>query len=144
MVGGLFLYRFLINTVRRKSAAIRAATIIVNFGSLAFSCIDNYGEGCGLTPRRGIGHGTEALVVLGCPNKGNLAFGGSWNKSSSVIVRNVTGSCAAQDGCPLCKFQPVYAYPDGFPGRVDSPACNVSGSSKSSKISSHSHKPCIE
>jgi hypothetical protein len=98
----------------------------VNFGGLAFSFIDNHGEGCGLTPRRGIGHGAEALVVLGCPNKGNPAFGGAWNKSSSVIVHGMTGSCAGQDGCPLCKFQPVYAYPLGFPGSVQNSACNIS------------------
>ena len=98
----------------------------VNFGGSG-SFIDSRGKGCGLTPRPGIGHGAEALVVFGCPNKGNPAFGGTWDTSSTVVVHNVTGSCAGQDGCPLCKFQPVYAYHDGFPGTIDNPACNISG-----------------
>ena len=97
----------------------------VGFGGLLTSFIDLYGEGCGLTPRQGIAPGAEALVVWGCPNKGNPAFGGAWNSSSVAVVRNVTGSCAGHDGCPLCKFQPVYAYTHGFPGRVENAACSL-------------------
>jgi hypothetical protein len=107
--------------------AAGANCCFVNFGGLLSSFIDNYGEGCGLTPRPGIASGAEGLVVWGCPGKGNPAFGGAWNSSSVAVVRNVTGSCAGDDGCPMCKFQPVDAYEAGFPGRVASPACNITG-----------------
>ena len=102
----------------------------VNFGGLLSSFIDNVGEGCGLTPRKSVASGAEALVVWGCPGIGNPAFGGAWNSSSVAVVRNVTGSCAGSDGCPLCKFQPVSAYEDGFPGHVENFACNISGPQK--------------
>ena len=108
----------------------------VNFGGQLSSFIDNIGIGCGLTPRPRIHSGAEALVVWGCPNptsaghgsSDGVNFGGSWNSSSTAVVHNVTGSCAGHDGCPLCKFQPRFAYPDGFPGRVVNGACNISAS----------------
>ena len=107
----------------------------VNFGGQLSSFIDLVGVGCGLTPRPGIANHSEALVVWGCPNPTNAAhnartgvnFGGAWNRSSTAVVRNVSGSCAGYDGCPLCKFQPGFAYPMGFPGRVANAACNISG-----------------
>lgn len=131
------------NLTFQNNTAIRAGTTpvdkdgaaginccFVNFGGRLSSFIGNRGEGCGLTPRKGIGPGAEGLVVWGCPNKGNPAFGGAWDSSSVAVVRDVTGGCAGSDGCPLCVFEPVYAYPDGFPGRVASPACNISGPRK--------------
>lgn len=105
----------------------------VNFGGQLNSFIDNHGIGCGLTPRDHVPNGSEALVVWGCPNPtpaGDGAstganFGGAWNSSSTAVVRNVTGTCAGYDGCPLCKFQPRFAYPNGFPGRVANSACSI-------------------
>lgn len=106
----------------------------VNFGGHLNSFIDNYGIGCGLTPRPHIGHHAEALVVWGCPNPTpgppgirGVNFGGAWNSTSTAVVRNVTGTCGGNDGCPLCKFQPVFAYKNGFPGQVSNTACDITG-----------------
>ena len=110
----------------------------VNFGGQLSSFVDNHGVGCGLTPRQGVEHHAEALVVWGCPNTtpgpttgpGGVNFGGSWNSTSTAVVSNVTGSCAGNDGCPLCKFQPGFAYKNGFPGRVANPSCGITGPQK--------------
>jgi hypothetical protein len=106
----------------------------VNFGGQLSSFINNHGVGCGLTPRPHIHSHSEALVVWGCPNptagqNGNdgVNFGGEWNSTSTAVVRNITGSCGGHDGCPLCKFEPGFAYPGGFPGHVANSDCNVTG-----------------
>jgi hypothetical protein len=105
----------------------------VNFGGQLSTFVDNRGEGCGLSPRQSplIPNGSEALVLWGCPVRGVDLFGGAWNSSSRAVVSNVTGTCAddagAGGGCPLCRLLNDYAYPEGFPGHVDNPACNLSG-----------------
>ena len=81
-------------------------------------------QGCGLAPRGGVPHGDEGLVVWGGHTK---MFGGEWNATSVANVRNVTGTCAGHDGCPLCVLLAAKAYPGGFPGRSTNPACNITG-----------------
>ena len=61
----------------------------VSFGGQLSSFIDSHGEGCGLTPRRGIGHGNEGLVVWGSPSANPRLFGGAWNSSSTAVVRQL-------------------------------------------------------
>ena len=105
----------------------------VSFGGQLSSFIDSHGEGCGLTPRRGISHGNEGLVVWGSPSANPRLFGGAWNSSSTAVVRNVTGTCAGSDGCPLCVLTAVDGdggYPSGFPGRNVNPACNITRAKK--------------
>ena len=48
-------------------------------------------------------------------------------------VRNVTGTCAGDDGCPLCVLTAIDGdggYPSGFPGRNVNPACNITRAKK--------------
>ena len=124
------------NTAIRKSGN---SYCFVNFGGQLSSFLDNYGENCGLTPKpetwrtfqempTTVPHGNEGLVVWGSPipNKQVGLFGGAWNSSSVAVVRNTTGTCAGDDGCPLCVFISGYLYPDGFPGSSINPTCNIS------------------
>ena len=80
------------------------------------------GHGCGLAPRSGVPSNDEGLVVWGGHTK---MFGGAWNASSVAVVRNVTGTCAGHDGCPVCVLAAQHTYPQGFPGRSTNPACNI-------------------
>jgi hypothetical protein len=100
-----------------------------NFGGLRSAFLDNHGEGCGLTPgcegkpRPGshIPPGSEGMVIFGTINPGSPVyglFGGAWNSSSVAIVKNMTGTCAGESGCPTCNLIAHQSYPEGFPGTL--------------------------
>ena len=68
------------NVTFRNNTAIRKrgnSCCFVNFGGQLSSFLDNFGENCGLTPKPGVPHGNEGLVVWGSPNKQVGLFGGA-------------------------------------------------------------------
>ena len=76
----------------------------VSFGGQLSSFIDSHGEGCGLTPRRGIGHGNEGLVVWGSPSANPRLFGGAWNSSSTAVVRQLRHKTKIKKNIILDRF----------------------------------------